>query len=261
MAVSISVFELQHLLSSGSPPQLVDVRRRHVAAAAPRAFANAVWRDPVQVADWAAALDPARDVVVYCVHGHHVSQGAADALGRSDLRVRFLEGGIAAWEAAGGATTARTVDGTRWITRARPRIDRIACPWLIARFIDRNATFHFAPAKRVRDEAERLGAVPFDVPGADLGHHGEACSFDAFVSAYRIDDAAMARLARIVRGADTNRLDLAPESAGLLAISTGLGSLFHDDHETLRHGMVVYDALYGWCCAQTQAQQAGTPTS
>jgi hypothetical protein len=135
----------------------------------------------------------------------------------------------------------------KWVTRERPKIDRIACPWLIARFIDDEPEFLYVPSSRVRMVAEDTGAVPYDIPGVKLSHVGEKCSFDAFLAAYRLDEPGLHRLAAIVRGADTSRLDLTPQSAGLFAISLGLGSMFEDDHEMLRHGMVLYDALYAWC--------------
>lgn len=135
----------------------------------------------------------------------------------------------------------------KWITRARPKIDRIACPWLIARFIDREPEFLFVAPDRVIDTAKETGAIPFDVPGVEFSHVGELCSFDAFLKKYQLSDAALKTLALIVRGADTNRLDLAPQCAGLLAVSLGLSRVFADDHEMLRNGMVMYDALYAWC--------------
>lgn len=134
----------------------------------------------------------------------------------------------------------------KWITRERPKIDRVACPWLIARFIDKNAEFVFAGAADVRRLAAELGAIPFDVEGVELSHDGPHCSFDALLTKYGLDDPALSELAVIVRGADTARLDLAPQAAGLLAISLGLSHNFHDDHEQLRHGFVIYDALYSW---------------
>ena len=134
----------------------------------------------------------------------------------------------------------------KWITRQRPKIDRVACPWLIARFIDANPEFLFVPPNEVGRVASETGAIPFDVEGVELSHVGPLCSFDAFLDKYDLRDPALAELARIVRGADTNRLDLAPQCAGLLAISLGLSRVFADDHEQLRHGFVVYDALYAW---------------
>ena len=134
----------------------------------------------------------------------------------------------------------------KWITRERPKIDRIACPWLIARFIDRDPEFMYVPSRDVLSIAERTHAIPFDVPGVELTHDGELCSFDAFLKKYRLDEPALQRLALIVRGADTSRLDLTPQSAGLYALSLGLSHDFADDHEMLKHGMVMYDALYAW---------------
>ncbi len=135
----------------------------------------------------------------------------------------------------------------KWVTRERPKIDRIACPWLIARFIDTAPEFLYVPGDRVMKVAAETGAVPYDVPGVELGHVRELCSFDAFLKKYQLTDPALQRLAVIVRAADTGRPDLAPEAAGLLAVSRGLSHNFRDDHEMLKHGMVVYDALYAWC--------------
>src|SRR5690349_11794281 len=135
----------------------------------------------------------------------------------------------------------------KWVTRERPKIDRIACPWLITRFIDGAAEFLFVPPARVRAVARAQDAIPYDVADVELTHVGELCSFDAFLRKYRLDDPALAELAVIVRGADTARPELAPQAAGLLAISLGLSHLYRDDHEILKHGMVIYDALYAWC--------------
>ena len=135
----------------------------------------------------------------------------------------------------------------KWITRERPKIDRIACPWLIARFIDDKPEFLYVPAQDVLAESQRTGAIPYDVPGVELTHVGEQCSFHAFLVRYGLDDPALRLLAEIVRGADTSRLELTPQSAGLYALSLGLSRNFGDDHEMLKHGMVMYDALYAWC--------------
>jgi hypothetical protein len=141
----------------------------------------------------------------------------------------------------------------KWITRERPKIDRIACPWLVARFIDAQAEFLYVPRGDVQRLALETGAIPYDVPGAELGHVGDLCSFDAFLAKYQLDDPALARLAAIVRGADTDRLGLTPQSAGLYAISLGLSANHADDHAMLAHGRVIYDALYAWCQAQVNA--------
>jgi hypothetical protein len=140
----------------------------------------------------------------------------------------------------------------KWVTRERPKIDRIACPWLIARFIDPAPEFLYVPGDQVLKVAADTGAVPYDVPGVAMTHAGDQCSFDAFINKHRLDDPALLQLAAIVRGADTSRLDLTPQSAGLHAISLGLSHNCVDDHEMLRHGLVIYDALYAWCQSQTQ---------
>ena len=135
----------------------------------------------------------------------------------------------------------------KWITRERPKIDRIACPWLIQRFIDREAEFLYVPNADVVRLAKETGATPYDIPGVEMTHMGELCSFDAFLKKYKLTDPALVQLADIVRGADTSRLDLTPQSAGLYAISLGLSRVYSNDHEMLRHGLVMYDALYAWC--------------
>lgn len=135
----------------------------------------------------------------------------------------------------------------KWVTRERPKIDRIACPWLIARFIEKSPEFLYVPKDAVLKVAKEIGAIPYDIPNVELSHEGELCSFDAFLKKYDLKDPALHRLAVIVRGADTDRHDMAPQAAGLHAISLGLGHVFADDHEMLKHGMVVYDALYAWC--------------
>ena len=135
----------------------------------------------------------------------------------------------------------------KWVTRERPKIDRIACPWLIARFIDPTPDFLYLPPDDVLRVAQETGATAYDIPGVAMSHDGELCSFDAFLAKYKLQEPALRQLAVIVRGADTSRLDLAPEAAGLYAISLGLSHSFADDHEMLRHGLVMYDALYAWC--------------
>ncbi len=135
----------------------------------------------------------------------------------------------------------------KWITRERPKIARIACPWLVSRFIDKDAEFLYVPTGDVVRIAQETGAVPYDIPGVELSHDGDLCSFDAFLAKYAMDEPALQQLAMIVSGADTSRLDLTPQSAGLYALSLGLSQNFSDDHEMLNHGMVMYDALYAWC--------------
>jgi hypothetical protein len=135
----------------------------------------------------------------------------------------------------------------KWITRERPKIDRIACPWLIKKFIDPEAEFLYVANSDVRKIAAETGATPYDIPDVELGHDGELCSFDAFLKKYKLKDRALDQLALIVRGADSSRLGLTPQSSGLYAISLGLSQNYADDHEMLAHGMVIYEALYAWC--------------
>jgi uncharacterized protein YjiS (DUF1127 family) len=140
----------------------------------------------------------------------------------------------------------------KWVTLERPKIDRIACPWLIQRFIEKQPEFLYVPADKVLSTAKETGAIPYDIPGAKFSRVGEKCSFDAFIAEYKLSAPGLDKLADIVRGADTSRLDLTPQSAGLLAISRGLSRVYADDHEMLKHGMVMYDALYTWCRGTTQ---------
>jgi rhodanese-related sulfurtransferase len=235
MDASITPAALQQTLRSSNPPLVVDVRKRAAFLDAPDMIRGALRRDPEKLGDL-----PGDNVVVYCVHGHEVSQGAARALG-----ARYLEGGIEHWDGERMAKPAGAP--TRWVTRERPKVDRIACPWLIRRFIDADAEFLYVPKEDVLRVAKERSAVPYDVPDVEFSHVGGRCSFDAFLYRYRLADPALDELATIVRGADTNRPDLAPQSAGLVSLSLGLSSLFGDDHEMLAHGMTMYDALYAWC--------------
>jgi rhodanese-related sulfurtransferase len=250
MSTSITATELKSALAGRHAPLVIDVRRSPAFRAAPDMAAGALRRDPAAVSSWARALPRAASVVVYCVHGHEVSQNAAQALREAGIAARFLEGGLEeGWKAAGGALASKARDSaTRWVTRERPKIDRIACPWLIARFVDPEAEFLYVPSKEVLRAAKEKEAIPYDIPDVHFSHDGELCSFDAFLTTYRLaGDPALAQLAVIVRGADTARPELAPQAAGLLAVSLGLSRNFHDDHEMLKHGMVMYDALYAWC--------------
>jgi rhodanese-related sulfurtransferase len=224
-----------------SPNELVlDVRRAAAFRESGEMIAGALRRDPEGVDEWARSLPRAASVVVYCVHGHEVSQGVAQALAARGVHARYLVGGIEAWQ--GSRDRKPAAASTRWVTRERPKIDRIACPWLVSRFVDRDAEFLYAPPGEVRDVAKAQDAVPYDIPGVHFTHEGPLCSFDAFIKHYRLGgDPALARLALIVRGADTAKPELAPQAAGLAAVSLGLSRLFADDHEML------YDALYAWC--------------
>jgi len=242
-APAVSAASLRQSLAGATPPLVIDVRRNERFREAPDLIRGALRRDPLRVEEWKTTLPPDADVVVYCVHGHEVSQGTAQALG-----ARYLEGGIEGWRAAGGALAAKPRGAsTRWVTRERPKIDRIACPWLVRRFVDPDAEFLYVASAEVRRAAAERDAVPYDIPDVEFSHEGERCSFDAFMTHFGLQDPALGELAVIVRGADTNRLDLAPQAAGLAALSLGLSINFPDDHRMLEQGMVVYDALYSWC--------------
>jgi rhodanese-related sulfurtransferase len=246
MDASISAATLRQSIHSSEPPLVIDVRRRERFLEATDLIRGALRRDPARVEEWKKTLPRAASVVVYCVHGHEVSQNVAKALG-----ARYLEGGIEAWREQRGELSEKPQDSSsRWVTRERPKIDRIACPWLVRRFVDPDAEFLYVPAPEVRKIAQERSAVPYDVPDVEFSHHGELCSLDAFLSKFHLEDPALAKLALIVRGADTGRLDLAPQSPGLLAISQGLSTNFANDHEMLEHGLVMYDALYAWCREQ-----------
>jgi len=233
-------------------PLVVDVRRPPAFAADRRRIAGALRRLPDAVARWAGDL-PAGPVVVYCVHGHEVSREACRALRAAGRDAAFLEGGFEAWMAANlpsirGIAPLRDDGGaTTWVTRERPKIDRVACPWLIRRFIDPLAAIRYVAPERVTEEAARCSGEPFDVPDVAFSHVGERCSFDAFLDRFGLEAPGLARLAAIVRGADTARPDLAPEAPGLLAVALGMAALYEDDRELLERGMTIYDALYARC--------------
>lgn len=246
---AISVATLSSCLTGSNKPVLIDVRRQGARNASAMTVENSIWRDPALWLNWkdeVAALSG--QVVFFCVHGHEVSQGLSAALCAMGKDAKYLEGGFSEWQKVGlPVATIANGGSTKWVTRERPKIDRIACPWLIARFIDRHAEFLYVPATEVLRVAQENGAVPYDIPDVELSHAGELCSFDAFLSKYDLNDPALQHLALIVRGADTSRLDLTPQSAGLYALSLGLSQTFANDHEMFQHGMVMYDALYRWC--------------
>jgi rhodanese-related sulfurtransferase len=249
MTTSISFSEMQSALSDPQPPLVIDVRREAAFRSATEMIAGALRRNPELISDWAQELPGASNVIVYCVHGHEVSQGAAQALNARGITARYLEGGIEeGWKSSQGALDSKPGKAaTRWVTRERPKIDRIACPWLITRFIDTDAEFLYVPSPQVQATAKAQDAIPYDVAGVNFSHEGELCSFDAFIRHYRLVEPALQQLALIVRGADTAKLELAPQASGLVAISLGMSRIFADDYEMLRHGMVMYDALYAWC--------------
>ncbi len=245
---SISPHDLYVRLGSGKAPIVVDVRRDADFVNSSRLLSAAVHRSPDHLEQWRRDLPAGREVVTYCLHGDHVSQGVAIALRAMGVDASFLEGGIAAWTER-GLPTHRNIgtSPSKWVTREHPKIDRIACPWLILRFIDPDAEFIYVPRDQVLAAAEYSGATPYDIDSVELTHDGDRCSFDAILKIYDIKDPALDVLATIVRGADTSRPDLAPQCEGLLAISRGLSANFPDDHEMLAHGLIIYDALYKWC--------------
>lgn len=247
-AVIVPVEELKRRLAAFPPPMLVDVRRQPAFDQDPQVIPGAARRMPGNVAEWVGTIEPWRPVIAYCVHGHEVSQGVAAALRERGFDARHLDGGLDGWRAAGYATAPGRAP-TRWVTRERPKIDRIACPWLIRRFLDPSAEFFYVPAAEVRAFAQEHGAEPYDIPDVRYSHAGPECSFDAFVRLHGLADPALADLATIVRGADTAVLDAAPQAPGLLAMSLGLSRMFTDDHAMLRWGMLVYDSFYAWCRA------------
>jgi rhodanese-related sulfurtransferase len=245
---SISPNALYARLGSAAAPIIVDVRRDADFAGAEMLVADAFHRSPDAVEQWRTELPDGRQVVTYCMHGREVSQGVAAALRLMGVEANFLEGGIADWTEH-RLPTHRNIGPTKskWVTREHPKIDRIACPWLIRRFIDPNAEFIYVPKVQVLAVAEKTGGTPYDIDGVEFTHEGERCSFDTILRIYEIRDPALDHLATIVRGADTSRHDLSPQCGGLFAISLGLSANFPDDHEMLKHGMVMYDALYTWC--------------
>ena len=245
---SISPDTLYAKLGSEAAPIIIDVRRDADFAGAETLVAGAFHRSPDAVEEWRTDLPSGRQVVTYCTHGREVSQGVAAALRLMGVAANFLEGGIADWTEHGLPTRHNIGSSpSTWVTRERPKIDRIACPWLIRRFIDPNAEFIYVPKDQVLAVARQKGGTPYDIDGVEFTHEGERCSFDTILRIYEIRDPALDHLATIVRGADTSRHDLSPQCGGLFAISLGLSANFPDDHEMLKHGMVMYDALYTWC--------------
>ena len=268
--------ELSARLGYANAPLLLDVRREGKFVESPYLIAGARRCAPEDVAAFAAAqraLNPQREIVAYCVYGHNVSADAVATLRVAGLNASILVGGmeggeegvdspqdIYTWRANRPLTVTKRADWgvtgeqpSRWITRARPKIDRIACPWLIRRFIDARAEFFYVPTAQVLDDAKRLNAVAYDIPGAPVSHVGELCSFDVLLCAFELKSPALDMLARIVRGADTDRLDIAAQSAGLLAFSLGLSQLHADDHAMLEAAMPLYDALFAWCSSVVDA--------
>ena len=248
----ITVSQLARLVGTPEAPAIIDVRSSEHFDADPRFIPCALRRDPRQVEAWSQAYRDQKTVVV-CQHGGKMSQGVAAWLRNEGLEAESLEGGHDAWVAEKGLLVdsrkllprdaqLRTV----WVTRSRPKVDRIACPWLIRRFVDPNAVLLFVNPTEVAGVAERFNAAPYDDEGVFWSHRAERCSFDTFIVELGLASPALDRLALIVRGADTSRQDLAPEAAGLLAASFGYSRMYKDDLEQLAHAMELYDALYRW---------------
>jgi rhodanese-related sulfurtransferase len=249
---TISVEQLTRLIGTPKCPQLFDVRADDAFASDPRLIPGASRRSAQSLGVVDEALR-GRSAVVICEDGGKLSHGAAALLRQAGLSADVLDGGIQAWKEAAAPLVpeakipSRDPEGrTVWVTRERPKVDRIACPWLIRRFIDPAAQFLFVKASEVLAVAEQFGATPFDMEGVFWGHRGELCTFDIMVEEFALGTKPLLRLAAIVRGADTARLDLAPETAGLLAVSLGLSRMFDDDLAQLDAGMLLYDSFYRW---------------
>lgn len=250
---AISPAKLMRLIGTPRCPVLLDLRMPEETGGS--LFPAAIFRNGAEVADWGAAY-AGRKLVVICHNGRAISPGVAAWLRHHGADAQILEGGMVDWQAErmavinAEALPARDPQGrTLWVTRARPKVDRIACPWLIRRFIDPHAVFLFAAPAEIEPVALAFGATPFDVDtdGLRWKHRGELCTFDAMMQDFGLAGLpALDRLSTIVRGADTDRLSLAPEAPGLLALSLGLSRMFDDDHEQLEAGMLIYDALYRW---------------
>jgi rhodanese-related sulfurtransferase len=253
---TISIDKLGRLIGLPKGPAIIDVRLDEAFALDPRLIPGAVRRSSSDVSRWAAELK-GRATVVTCRKGHEISQGVAALLRHGGVPAEVLEGGAAGWAEAGlpmvpvAKLPPRNTQGhTAWVTRARPKVDRIACPWLVRRFVDPDAIFLFVPPPEVLGVAERFQAAPFDIDGDGVlwSHRGDLCTFDVMVQGLGLEAIpALKHLARIVRGADTNHPEIAPQAAGLLAASLGLSRMYSDDLEQLEAGISLYDALYRWC--------------
>jgi rhodanese-related sulfurtransferase len=233
-------------------PVVFDVRDAAALADVPRLIPGALRGDSDRVGEWSRSLPRTRAILAYCKHGGSTSAFVADALNTLGYPAFVLEGGLEAWIAAGHPTVRARDDlnvpgASRWVTRERPKIDRLACPWLVRRFIDPRASFFYTPAHQVRAESQALHAEPFDIADVTFSHRGPRCSFDAFLDEFDLHDPAIDQVAGIVRAADTGELGQAREAPGLLAISLGLSANVRDDIVLLEQAMPMYDALYAWC--------------
>lgn len=255
----ITVPQLSRLVGTPEAPVILDVRIDEDFDADPRIIPASHRRDFRSSAEW-APLYAGRKVVVSCQKGLKLSQGAAAWLRHAGAEAFSLEGGFEAWREAGQMLVKldklppRDAEGrTLWVTRARPKVDRIACPWLIRRFVDPKAVFLFVTPSEVEAVGDRFGAAPFDIDGVFWSHRGDTsspdhtCTFDTMITEFGLSSLALNRLATIVRAADTARPDLAPQASGFLAASLGLSRMFNNDLAQLDAGMLLYDAFYRWC--------------
>jgi rhodanese-related sulfurtransferase len=249
---TISPEKLNRLIGLPHCPRLVDVRVEEDFLADPVLIPGSVRRSWQSVESWGSEV--ADDAVVICHRGLKISHGVAAWLRHQGVEANVLEGGMEAWRAAklpairSDPLPPRDSAGrTVWVTRSRPKIDRIACPWLIRRFIDPDAVFLFVAPSEVKAVGERFGATPFDIEDTFWSHRGETCTFDTMIHEFGLTFEPMLRLAGIVRAADTAKLETVPEASGLLAVSLGLSRMFANDLEQLDAGMLVYDAIYRWC--------------
>lgn len=249
---AITFDKLTRIVGTPRAPLLLDVRSEQDFAADPRLLPGATRVDDQTLVALAPQLGGQPSITV-CQAGHRRSQGAAAWLRAEGCPSEYLEGGFGAWRAAGlplidpAKLPARDAqDRTVWVTRSRPKIDRIACPWLIRRFLDPRAVILFVAPAEVVGVAEHYNAAPFDIEDGFWSHRGALCTFDVMLTEFGLSIPALNRLATIVRGADTARLELAPEAAGLLAASLGLSRIYSDDLEQLEAGMLLYDAFYRW---------------
>lgn len=256
MTNAITTDELYAMLGLPNSPMIIDVRKAQAFDEIRRMLPGAQRGAPDQLAEWAVGLSKSTPIVVYCVYGHEVSKGAMASLCELGFNARYLEGGIVQWMESAMPTIARRPEWhapgdaehySRWITRERPKIDRLACPWLVRRFIDPRADFFYVPATEVRAQAAILHAQPYDIPDMVFSHRGPLCSFDAFLAEFDLHDPALDMLAHIVRAADTGQLNAVPQAAGLLAISLGMAVNICEDAALLEAAMPMYDALYAWC--------------
>jgi hypothetical protein len=259
---SISADDLHQRFGTVAVPVVVDARRAPAFEAHERMVVGAIRCNPEEIAAWRHGRTDCRPVVGYCVHGHEVSQRATEKLRGLGIDARYLAGGIGACVELNLPTRCKTGPASpRWVTRERPKVDRAACPWLVRRFIDPQADFLYVRPKRCSPLRRKPVPSPYDILGADpFSHDGELCSIDAFLKVYGIAECALDRLAPIVRSADTGRLELTPQSPGLLAITLGLSANFaDDDHAMLERSMDIYDALYAWCRSLQHETHNWTP--